>query len=154
MARNLTRERVEVPLHFEDVRLRTVIEAAGWVAAVVLTTLGISVAVNADGWMVEALGVVMAGSAGVAMVGLVRCRRFEIVVNRRFVSGRAGPLVDRLPLGMVDTTATRAATAWRRLYCHREAVLRGAGGVQTLILPSRDPQALIDAVRTAAESSG
>lgn len=148
MARNLTRERVDVPLHFENIRLRRGIEATGWLAAVVLTTVGIGLAVSTGGWMVEALGVVTAGCAGVAMVGLVRCRRFETVVNRRFVSGRAGPLVNRLPLGMVEETAVRGATAWRRLYCHREVVLRGPGGVQTLVLPSRDPEALIEAIQS------
>ncbi len=153
MPHRLTLETSDIPLHFEVVRLRSVIEASGWLAAVILTTMGIGLAVDAGGWVVESLGVVTAGSAGVAIVGLVRCRRFETVVNRRFVSGRAGPLVGRLPLGMVVETAARAATSWRRLYCDREVVLHGPGGDQTLTLPSRDPEALIDAIRTASDGA-
>ncbi len=140
----------DIPLHFEGARLRPAVEGGGWLIAVVLTAGGVGLAATAGGWAVEAFGVVAAGIGGAALVGLIRCRQFETVVNRRFLRGAAGPLRGRLPVGFIEGVAVRAATSWRRLYSDREVVVETPSHVRTLVVPSRDPKALIEAIRTAS----
>ena len=148
MATRRTREQSEIPLHFEKMRLRTIIEAAGWLMAALLTTVGIALAVREASWSTEALGVVAAAVGGATMVGVVRCRYYETVVDRRYVTGRAGPLGDRLPVGMVAESTARPASSWRRLYADREVVLRTPGEDRELVVPSREPESLIEAIRS------
>ncbi len=154
MTPTLKIEKDEIPLHFEGVGLRPAITVVGWLISIVLAIVGVSLTVTAGGWIMEAAGVAAAATGGVALVGLVRCRNFETVVDRRFVSGRAGPLNNRVPVALVAAASARTATSWRRLFSHREVVLETPSHIRTVIVPSRDPEALIEAVCTAAEPSG
>ena len=138
----------DIPLHFEGVRLRPAVEGGGWLIAAVLTVGGVGLAATAGGWAAEAFGVAAAGIGGAGLVGLVRCRQFETVLNRRFLSGAAGPLRGRLPVGFIEGVAIRAATSWRRLYSDREVVVETPSHIRTLVVPSREPKALIDAIQS------
>jgi hypothetical protein len=150
MVTRTIRDHVEVPLHFEKLHLRGTVETGVWLTAVLLTVVGIGLAVRAASWSVEALGVCLAAVGGAAMVGVVRCRSFETVVDRRYVAGRAGPLGDRLPVGMVADSRVRPAGSWRRLYAEREVVLQTSVDDRRLVVPSHEPASLIEAIESAA----
>jgi len=122
--------------------MRPLFAVVGWVAAIVGAVGGVLLSVNAQRWAMEAIGVATAGIGGTMLVALLRCRRFETVVNRRFVETAAGPFTKRLPVGFVDRAELRSATGWRRLYADREVVLTSPTGTQPLVVPTGDPEGL------------
>lgn len=152
-------ERADIPLHFESVPLRPPVVAVGWPAAVVGAAGGIALAVIGQDSAAELVGAVLAAAAGVAMIGLVRCRRFDVVVGRKWLQGVAGPIRNRVPVALIEELKGRPATGWRRLYSDTElAIATGRGGSE-LAMPTRELPALLAAVgevhpRTRGLSSG
>ena len=116
MRRSLSLEVDDVPLHFEGLALRRSMATFGWELAGVCTVGGVGLAVAARGVLVEAAGVMLTVIGAVLLVGLLRCRRFEIVVGPRLLEVGAGPLRRRVPVGFVVNFERRAATSWRRLF--------------------------------------
>jgi hypothetical protein len=95
------------------------------------------------------VGLLLAVVGGLAIAGLARCQRFEIVVGSRLVTTIAGPLQRRVPLGALEHRGLRPASSWRRLYADRELVFDVPAHGETFILPSTEPEALQEALLEA-----
>jgi hypothetical protein len=143
----------DAPLHFEGMRLRSSVAAFGWELAGVCTVGGVGLAVAAKGALVEAVGVVLTLIGSVLLVAMLRCRRFEIVVGPRLVEAGAGPLRRRIPVGFIERSETREAGSWRRLFAETEIVFWLTARERMLVVPTRDPAALIEAVTEAHTGS-
>lgn len=139
-------EKDEIPLHFEAVALRRWAQGVGWIAASAFIVGGVVQAAGAERSLVEALGVVLAGTGGVLAVLLVRCRRIETVVTERLLTVSAGPLRRRVPVGFIERFETRPARSWRRFYALLELVLVIGHDGRQLAIPSDDPAELASAV--------
>jgi hypothetical protein len=132
----------EIPLHFEGMYLKTWIQVIGWPFAMICVIGGVTVAGNASGFAAELSGAAAAAIGGVLIVALVRCRRFEIVLGARVLTVGAGPLLRRVPVGLIDRVAEGTATSWRRLYADGELVLRLAAGSREIVFPCQQPDEL------------
>ncbi len=141
----------EIPLHFEGVPLRPWLEFSGWPVALGCAAAGVVTAARAAGPAVEALGVLLVAVGSVLIAALVRCRRYETVITRRLVSGGAGPLRHRVPVGFIDRLQAREASSWRRLYAARELVVEIAYGGRRFVIPSADPEELVTAIGEAQQ---
>jgi hypothetical protein len=139
----------EIPLHFEGIPLRWWIQTAGWPLGLACAVGGVIVAGKAQVFAVELLGAVAAALGGVMIVALVRCRRFEIVLGARLLTVGAGPLLRRVPVGLVDTVKERAATSWRRLYSDRELALHLTAGSREVIFPCNLPEDLLSTIQSS-----
>jgi hypothetical protein len=132
----------DLPRHFEACSLATWARWAGWPLAGACCIGGISLVVRAESKTVEgaaALGVLV----GVLLVvGLVRCRRYEIVVGRRTLGLSCGPYRHTVPLGSIEKGEARAAGGWRRLYADRELELVTSLGDRRFLVPTRDENEL------------
>jgi len=149
--------RDELPLHFEGLRLRWWIVLAGWPLALAAAGLGVVLVGTSAQPLVDAIGLVGGVLGAVLIAGLVRCRRFEIVVGPSLLTVSAGPYRRRVPIGALGPPEARAARAWRRLYTDRELVFDGPDHRERIIVPSADPEglqaALAEARTTARPSS-
>lgn len=137
----------ELPRHFEAAHLKPWVAVAGWPLAAVTAAAGVALAAGARPAAVEGLGVMLAALAALLIAGLVRCRSYEIVVGRRLISFGVGPFRRRIPVGMVASADARPAGSWRRLYADGELELSLADGRGQLILPSREPRELTEALK-------
>jgi hypothetical protein len=136
----------EVPLYFEGIPLKTWALVAGWPLGLACAVGGVALAARASGFAAELSGVVAAALGSVMIVALLRCRRFEIVVGARLLTVGAGPVLRRVPVGLIDRVEDRAATSWRRLYSDRELVLGLTAGDRVMVFPSNDQQEFMAAV--------
>ena len=102
----------------------------------------------------EILGVLVAGCCGLALVGLLRCRRFETVLGTRMLMVAAGPIRRRVPVGYIEGLEWRSASSWRRLYSERELVMQLRVGNRPVVLPCDRPEELIAAVTASQAGSG
>jgi hypothetical protein len=132
----------EIPIHFEGMPLRISIQAFGWPLALVCAVGGVILAGRAPVFALELSGAIAAAMGGVMIVALVRCRRFEIVLGARLLTVGAGPLLRRIPVGLIDRTEERAATSWRRVYADRELVLQLRAGTREVVFPCDQPEEL------------
>jgi hypothetical protein len=137
----------EVPLHYEGISLKTWTLVVGWPLGLVSAVGGVVLAGKASGFAVELIGVIAAALGGVLIVALLRCRRFEIVLGARLLTVGAGPLLRRVPVGLIDRVEERAATSWRRLYSDRELAANLTVGDRVLVFPSDEPQEVASAIR-------
>jgi len=143
----------DIPLHYESLALRPGVRAAGWAFGVAAVAGGITVMVVGQGTWVEVIGAVVAAAGGAAIAGLIRCGRFETMLGRRWLLAGAGPLRRRVAPDSVDSAITdRASTGWRRLYAGREEVLELAVHGARLVIPTRDPGALGEALPARGET--
>jgi hypothetical protein len=145
--------RDELPLHFEGLRLRWWIVLAGWPLALAAAGLGVVLVGTSAQPLVDAVGLVVGVLGAVLIAGLVRCRRFEIVVGPSLLTVGAGPFRRRVPTGALGPAEVRAARSWRRLYTDRELVLDLPAHGETFILPSAEPEALEEALREAKSAA-
>jgi len=139
----------EVPLHFEGVPLKPWVQAVGWPLGVVCAVGGVALAGRASEFGAELFGVVAAALGGVMIVALVRCRRFEIVLGARLLTVGAGPLLRRVPVGLIDRVEERAAASWRGLYSDREVAASLTVGGRVLVFPSGEPAETVSAIGAA-----
>jgi len=137
----------EIPLHFEGMLLRAWIQALGWPLGLICTVGGVMVAGRASVFAAELFGAIAAAIGGVMIVALVRCRRFEIVLGGRLLTVGAGPLLRRVPVGLIGRVDERAATSWRRFYADRELVLRLTAGAREVVFPCNHPEELLSAIQ-------
>lgn len=135
----------DIPLHYEGVLLKRWVQVAGWPLGVACAVIGVVVAGRGSAFASEVIGVVAAAMGGILIVALLRCRRFEIVLGPRLLTVGAGPLLRRVPVGLVEGLDESTATSWRRLYSDREVAVRLTVADRFLIFPSDDP----DELRTA-----
>ena len=138
----------EVPLHFEGISLKPWVLVVGWPLGLVCAVEGVVLAGRASGFAVELIGVIAAGLGGLTIVALLRCRRFEIVLGARLLTVGAGPLLRRVPVGLIDSVQERTAASWRRLYSDRELVVRLTVGDRVMVFPSNDPQEFMAAMES------
>ena len=136
----------EVPLHYEGIPLKTWALVVGWPLGLACAIGGVVMAGKASAFAVELSGVLLAAVGGVVIVALLRCRRSEIVLGARLLTVGAGPLLRRVPVGLIDRVEDRAATSWRRLYSDHEVVVRLTVGDRVMIFPSNDPQEFMAAM--------
>ncbi len=129
--------RDELPLHFEGLRLRRWIVVAGWPLALAAAALGVVLVGTSAQPLVDAIGLVVGVLGAVLIAGLVRCRRYEIVVGPGLLTVGAGPFRRRVPVGALEHPAVREAASWRRLYADRELVLEVPEHDERIIVPSR-----------------
>lgn len=150
-----SRERVrdrsadDLPRHYEAVRLNPRAAAAGWLAAVLLLAGAVGLPYLAPGGGARAAAGVMGTAAVLLLFGLVRCRCHEVSVGSTWLEIRLGPFHRKPPLGLLTAARARVATSWRRLYADREVVLELAG--ERLLVPSRDPEELMGAIRPGGD---
>ena len=145
--------RDELPLHFEGLRLRPWIVLAGWPLALAAASLGTVVVGKASQPLADAAGLLVGVLGAVLIAGLIRCRRFEIVVGPRLLTIGAGPFRRRVPVGALERPEVRDAASWRRLYADRELVLQAPEYGQRFIVPSAEPEALQAALEEARSAS-
>jgi hypothetical protein len=146
-------QRDPLPLYFEGLQLRRRLVLAGWPLAVASAALGVTFAGMARSQLVNAVGLLLGVLAALLIAGLVRCRRFEIVVGGRAVTTTVGPLRRRAPVGWLERGELRRARSWRRLYADQELAFELPDREQSFILPTAEPEALQAALleaRTAA----
>jgi hypothetical protein len=136
----------EVPRYYEGVALKTWALAAGWSLGMACAVGGVALAGRASGFAVELIGVVTAAVGGILIVALLRCRRFETVLGARLLTVGAGPLLRRVPVGLIDRVEDRTATSWRGLYSDREVVTHLTVGDRALVFPSDDPAELLSEI--------
>lgn len=139
----------EVPRHYEGVPVKPWVLVIGWPLGLACAVGGVVLAGKASVFAVEMIGVIAAALGGVTIVALLRCRRFEIVLGARLLTVGAGPLLRRVPVGLIDGVEERAASSWRRLYADREVAAHLTVGDRVMIFPSNDPQEV-----TAAMTAG
>jgi hypothetical protein len=123
----------EVPLHYEGISLKTWTLVVGWPLGLVSAVGGVVLAGKASGFAVELIGVIAAA--------------LEIVLGARLLTVGAGPLLRRVPVGLIDRVEERAATSWRRLYSDRELAANLTVGDRVLVFPSDEPQEVASAIR-------
>jgi len=142
-------ELTDLPQHYERVPLVSALRVIGWPAGVAGVVLGVWWMATRDGSPLEVVGAVLATLSGGVLLGLVRCRAFETTVGVRWVEGRTGPLRHRVPFELVEGVASRPAGAWRRLFGVTEVVLRLGSEGREVVLPSREPGDLVEAIERA-----
>ena len=145
--------RDELPLHFEGLRLRRWIVAAGWPLALAAAALGVVLVGTSVQPLVDAIGLVVGVLGAVLIAGLVRCRRFEIMVGARVVTTTVGPLRRLVPVGQLERGEAREARSWRRLYAGHELAFDLPAPARTVILPTADPESLQAALLEARTTS-
>ena len=104
--------------------------------------------VLSSGSEIEALGAVCAAIGAILLTAVIRCRRYETQIGRRWITVGAGPLTRRIMRDLVAGHNLRAATGWRRLYADDEVMLTLSVGEHRHLLPTRDPTALASALQS------
>jgi len=143
----ITRDR-DLPLHYEALPLEPAVRAVGWPVGIVAIVAGIAVFVKAGSYLSEAVGALLVVIGCTLVVGLVRCRRFEVTIGERMIELKLGPFRRTLPTGCVTDTAERPASSWRPLFAPRELVLSLSVETGPLVVPTHDPDELRAALRT------
>ncbi|RLE32663.1 MAG: hypothetical protein DRJ61_08985 [Acidobacteria bacterium] len=142
LRRALADDDVEVPDHFEGVSLKGTVRLSGWLVGLILAVGGIALMVLSAGTLIEALGVVSAAAGVILLAAVIRCRRYETQIGRRWITIGAGPFTRRIRSDLVAGHELRAATGWRRLYADHEVVLTLNIEDHQHIVPTRDGEGL------------
>ena len=142
LRRALADDAVEVPDYFEGVPLKGAVRVVGWSGGSILASLGIVLMVLSRGTAIEVVGAVGAASGVIALVAVIRLRRFETQIGRRWITLGAGPLTRRIKRDLVTGCEMRPATGWRKLFADHEVVLTLSVGDHQHIAPTRDPEEL------------
>ena len=140
-----------IPFHHESVPLRGGAVVLGWVLAVAGIGCGLSLAALARDWPAELLAPCLVVLGGLALVGVVRCRRYEVTLGSTRIDLRAGPFKRIVPSAAVESADRRPATGWRRLFGAEEMVLRVNVGSGKVAVPSRKPADVLGALAQIAD---
>ena len=136
-------EREQMPLHFEGLPLAARFRRVAWPLAVLMVVCGVTVMVLRLGFFIEIPAAMVAATGAVTVVGLVRCRRFEIVVGEKWLVASSGPFKHHVPRHLIEAATVRPSRSWRRLYAEREVVLRVPVGDGEDPVPSSEPEELL-----------
>ena len=136
----------DLPRHYEGLPLRLLLVVAGWAVGVVAATGGIAAMVLGDDTALELPGAVLAAVGAVLLAAVVRCRRVDVLVGKRWLEVRNGPRRHRVPVEWVRGAETRAASSWRRLYADHEVMVALTTGDRELVAPTREPEELVEAI--------
>ena len=77
---------------------------------------------------------------------MTRCRTYEITVGTARLETGSGPFQQTVPVGAVESTDRRPATAWRRMFADEELVLEVSVGARVVVFPSREPAKILEAL--------
>ncbi len=141
LARKDNRE--EVPLHFEGHELALWARLGGWICGAATTGTGIIVMVKLAGTSADVGGALLASIGAVTLAAVIRCRRFETVIGKRWLKWRCGPFRSDVPTSLISKGASHASTGWRRLYAPREVIVDLETGQSGPTLPTADADELI-----------
>ncbi len=141
--RKLRSSKIEdVPEFYEAVVLRPMITAAGWITGVVAIVGGVVLMAGGGAPWLENAGAA-AGTVGALIVfGLLKFYRCELLLGKRWLMIRIGPVRHRLGLEAFESLHVRPARFWRRLFSHVEAELRLPSPNRALVFPTKDPETL------------
>ena len=139
-------DREEIPIHFEGVPLKRSLKFVAWPGSLVCAVVGIAVMVVRPGWIIEVAAALCAAAGVVLLTGLIRCRRYELVVGKKWFFATLGPFKRHIPLQLVEGAFERPAESWRRLFADRELVLRVSVGSGEDPFPTRQPDELLEAL--------
>lgn len=148
LRRALADDEIEVPDHYEGVPLKKAVQLSGWFVGLVLTVGGVCGMVLAAGTVFEAAGALCAAVGAIVLAGVIRCRRYETLVGRRWVTIGAGPLTRRFKRDIVAADRLCSATGWRRFYADHEVVVILSISDEEHIIPTRDPDEILNSLGT------
>ena len=137
---------LSLPQHHESVPLRGALRAAGWLLAVGGIAGGFLIAASWPEEAAEILGSLLVVLGGAALFAVTRCRTYEITVGTARLEMGTGPFQQTVPVGAVESTDRRPATGWRRMFADEEIKLEVSVGVRVVVLPSRRPAQILDAL--------
>lgn len=135
-------DREEIPHHFEAIPLARPVRLLGWPAGILGFVGGVTAMVALAGSWAELAGAAVASLGSLTVFGLIRFRRYEIVVGSRWVEAGTGPLRHSLGREGLVVGPAQPATSWRRLYTDREVPITSYG--RTVRVPTRDPDGLLE----------
>lgn len=135
-------DREEAPLHFEGLDLISWAKYSGWIGGITAATAGIVTMVRFAGSGTDVIGALSASIGAFFLAAVIRCRRLEIIVGKRWLKWRCGPFKNDIPVNLIRGGSSRASTGWRRLYAEREITLDFGTGQEGPILPTTDPEEL------------
>jgi len=116
--------------------------AVGWVLAILAVGGGIAAMVIGSGSWLENLGAIVGTLGAVLVALLVRFRRVEIIVGKKWLTVKTGPFRHRFPVRSLGKSAVRRASSWRRLFSPVELEVKVFDPDRTIGLPTRDQEAL------------
>jgi hypothetical protein len=149
LARQDARE--EAPLHFEAVTLRPRLQLGAWLGGIAAALLGITMMVRLAGRPAALAGALLASAGAVAVGAVVRCRRFETIVGRRWLRWRCGPFSGDVPRGIIHGGTVGVAHAWRSLYSAHEVRVGLTSDQSGPALPSLEPESLVNELDGAVD---
>jgi len=135
----------EIPHHYEGLPLKRSVLITGWLLGLIGVMGGVSVMVTRAGSWLEVVGAAAATAGALALFGVIRFRRYEIVVGERWIDVGSGPLHHRLGRDGVQVGQPVPAAGWRRLYARLEVPVTAYGGV--VKVPTGDPDDLREGCR-------
>jgi len=136
-------ETEEVPRFYDSSELRPAFARGGWIVAAGAIAVGVWAMVGGAGSWLADTGAVLAALGVIVVVGLIRFRRCEIIVGRRWATLQVGPVRHRLGSGQLAGADVRPARRWRRLYADRELQLDLAAHGRILRFPVCDSESLV-----------
>jgi hypothetical protein len=133
----------EVPDEFFAVALRPLPRLVCWGGGTVGVVVGVTLMVGGGHVAVEALGAAMAAVGGLLLLIAIRCRRFTIVVGRRWIRVGAGPFTHRVPRDLIEDLSHGEATGWRQAYAEKELRIHLRVGDRVDRIPTEDPMEIV-----------
>ncbi len=143
----------DIPIHYEGLQLKAVLQLAGWLVGAGLTGGGITLAVTREGSLFEPIGVVLATLGGALLVAMLRCRRFETILTANWLMAGIGPVRRRVLVNWISSIDSRPATSWRRAFAREEVTLSLTESPHRMTIPSNDKAELARSVDGAKAKS-
>ncbi|NOZ79156.1 MAG: hypothetical protein GXP48_08275 [Acidobacteria bacterium] len=132
----------EIPKFYEGVALRPFVSVAGWIVGISAILGGIVLmATGAASW-VENAGAGVGTVGALIMFGLLKFHRCELLLGKRWLMVRVGPVRHQFGLEAFESIHIRPARVWRMLFSSVEAELGLPSLGRVLVFPTRDPETL------------
>jgi hypothetical protein len=142
---------LSLPRHHESVPLKTPYRVLGWVIGILGIAGGFLTAGLVEGEPAEIAGSLLVVLGTVSAVGVVRCQSYETTIGSSRIDLESGPVRNTVPSGAVESAVPGPATGWRKLFADQEIVLSVNIGAGRAVFPSRDPDAVLVAIREVSE---
>ena len=139
-----------IPNHFESAPLHGAARACGATIAAAGLFSGLGFILVGQGEAAEVAGTLALVLGGLTAFFTVRCQRFETTVGSVRTEVGAGPFRIFFATGAIEHLQQRPATGWRRLFADREVLVEVGSGPGRVLVPSRRPEELIEALRSGA----
>lgn len=142
--------RHSLPERYESLSLRRPIRLWTWCGGLAGLAGGALLDLRLDGAAATLAATLLVTVATAALVAVVVCRRYEIVVGTKRIDAGCGPFSHVVPSGAVIAATPRSARGWRRAYASDEVVIDYTLGAGQVVLPAGDPTALVAAIEAVA----